>query len=81
MAVRKPTMNVSSLLSSDPEVMSGAVVFKGTRVPVSAFFENLEGGMSIEDFLDNFPTVERQQVEALLQLARHDVEAHFGQAA
>lgn len=74
-------MNVSDVLSSDPEIVSGTVVFKGTRVPVSAFFENLEGGMSIDEFLDNFPTVERQQVEALLRLARHDVEAHFGRAA
>ena len=74
-------MNVSDVLSSDPEIVSGAVVFKGTRVPVSAFFENLEDGMSIGDFLDNFPTVERRQVEALLQLVRLDVEAHFGRAA
>ena len=72
---------MSDLLSSDPEVVSGAVVFKGTRVPVSAFFKNLEDGMSIDEFLDNFPTVERRQVEALLQLVRHDVEAHFGRAA
>jgi uncharacterized protein (DUF433 family) len=74
-------MKLTDVLSSDPEIVSGAVVFKGTRVPVSAFFENIEGGMSIDDFLDNFPTVERSQVEALLQFARHDVEAQFGRAA
>ena len=74
-------MKPSDVLSSDPEIVSGAVVFKGTRVPVEAFFENVAGGMSIDEFLDNFPTVERHQVEALLQLARQDLEAHFGRAA
>lgn len=74
-------MRAEDVLSSDPEIVSGAVVFKGTRVPVEAFFENIAGGMTIEEFLENFPTVERHQVEALLRLARHDVEAHFGRAA
>ena len=74
-------MKLTDVLSSDPEIVSGAVVFKGTRVPVSAFFENIEGGMSIDEFIDNFPTVEWSQVEALLQFARHDVEAQFGRAA
>ncbi|MBX3576455.1 MAG: DUF433 domain-containing protein [Rhizobiaceae bacterium] len=61
--------------------MSGAVVFRGTRVPVEAFFVNIAGGMSVDEFLDNFPTVERHQVEALLELARHDVESYFERAA
>jgi uncharacterized protein (DUF433 family) len=74
-------MDAKDVLSSDPEIVSGAVVFKGTRVPVEAFFENVAAGMSVDEFLYNFPTVERHQVEALLQLARHDVEAHFGRAA
>jgi len=62
-------MEISDILSSDPDVVSGAVVFKGTRVPVDALFENLAGGMSVEAFLDNFPTVEREQVQALLQIS------------
>jgi uncharacterized protein (DUF433 family) len=74
-------MEVTDILSRDPDVVSGAVVFKGTRVPVDAFFENVAAGMSLDEFLENFPTVERHQVEALLRLARQDVEAHFGQAA
>ena len=74
-------MNVRDVLSSDPEVVSGAVVFKGTRVPVEAFFVNIAGGMGINEFLDNFPTVERVQVEALLNLAQHDFESQFGKAA
>ena len=62
-------MRPEDVLSSDPEIVSGAVVFKGTRVPVDALFENLADGMSLEVFLDNFPTVERDQVEAVLRLA------------
>ena len=60
-------MRIEEILSSDPEIMSCAVVFKGTRVPVDAFFENISGGMSVEEFLENFPTVERYEVEALLE--------------
>lgn len=74
-------MNVTDILSSDPEIVSGAVVFKGTRVPVEAFFENVAGGMSVDEFLRNFPTVQRTQVDALLRLARSDMEAHFAHAA
>jgi uncharacterized protein (DUF433 family) len=62
-------MKPTDVLSSDPEIVSGAVVFKGTRVPVSALFENLAGGTSLEEFLDNFPTVEREQADAVLTLA------------
>ena len=50
----------------DPEKVSGSWVFSGTRVPVVALFENLEGGASIEDFLSWFPGVTRAQVEAIL---------------
>ena len=50
----------------DPEKVSGSWVFRGTRVPVVALFENLEGGASIEDFLSWFPGVTRAQVEAVL---------------
>lgn len=45
----------------DPEIMSGAPVFSGTRVPVSALLENLEAGVSLDEFLENFPTVPREQ--------------------
>jgi uncharacterized protein (DUF433 family) len=74
-------MKLTDVLSSDPEIVSGAVVFKGTRVPVSAFFDNLAGGMSLERFLDNFPTVDRKQAESLLRIVEEDVKRHFPQAA
>jgi uncharacterized protein (DUF433 family) len=54
----------------DPEVMSGAPVFKGTRVPIDALWENLADGVSLEEFLDNFPTVRREQAQQLIEWAR-----------
>lgn len=51
----------------DAAKVSGAWVFKGTRVPVKALFENLEGGATIDEFLAWFPGVARDQVEAVLQ--------------
>ncbi|WP_420641135.1 DUF433 domain-containing protein [Candidatus Leptofilum sp.] len=50
----------------DPNKISGAWVFRGTRVPVSALFENLRDGATVEEFLEWFPGVERVQVEAVL---------------
>ncbi|MFL6213750.1 MAG: DUF433 domain-containing protein [Blastocatellia bacterium] len=51
----------------DSEKVSGAWVFRGTRIPVVALFENLEGGASVADFLSWFPGVTREQVEAVLE--------------
>ena len=50
-----------------PNRVSGAWLFKGTRVPVKALFENLEGGARVDDFLEWFPGVTREQVEAVLE--------------
>ena len=52
-----------------PGKVSGAWVFKGTRVPVQALFDNIEDGASIDDFLEWFPGVTRQQVETVLEHA------------
>jgi uncharacterized protein (DUF433 family) len=52
-----------------PGKVSGAWVFRGTRVPVRALFENLEGGANVDDFLEWFPGVSRDQVEAVLEHA------------
>lgn len=65
---------VDDVLVSDPQIVSGAVVFKGTRVPVSALFEYLEAGDALAEFLLDFPTVERRQVEAVVRIARADLE-------
>lgn len=51
----------------DPNKVSGAWVFRGTRVPVAALFENLKDGASLDQFLEWFPGVKRSQVEAVLE--------------
>ncbi|MCE0521306.1 MAG: DUF433 domain-containing protein [Methylacidiphilales bacterium] len=58
-----------------PDVVSGAWVFKGTRVPVKALFENLEDGARVDDFIEWFPGVTRRQVEAVLELAEKSLAA------
>jgi uncharacterized protein (DUF433 family) len=55
--------------------VSGAWLFKDSRVPVKALFENLEGGATVQEFLDWFPGVERAQVEAVLEYAQRSLEA------
>jgi uncharacterized protein (DUF433 family) len=59
----------SSIISVSPEIMGGTPVFSGTRVPVQTLFDYLKAGESIDDFLDGFPTVTREQVIALLEVA------------
>ena len=51
----------------DPQRVSGAWIFRGTRVPVRALFENLEDGATVDDFLEWFPGVQRAQAEAVLK--------------
>lgn len=57
-------------ITVDPEIMSGVPVFAGTRVPVSAMLENLEAGVSLDEFLENFPTVTREQAISVLEYFR-----------
>jgi uncharacterized protein (DUF433 family) len=59
----------NSVVSVSPDVMSGAPVFPGTRVPVQTLLEYLEAGDSIDDFLAGFPSVSRSQVIAFLERA------------
>jgi uncharacterized protein (DUF433 family) len=59
----------------DPGKLSGAWIFRGTRVPVSALFENLEGGATVEQFLEWFPGVTRAQTDAVLEHAARSVQA------
>jgi uncharacterized protein (DUF433 family) len=61
---------MSSVVSQDPEILGGEPVFKGTRVPVKSLFDHLAAGDSIEQFLEGFPSVQREQVIALLKEAR-----------
>ncbi len=61
---------MSSVIKIDPEIMSGEPCFTGTRVPIQNLIDYLEGGDSIEDFLDGFPSVSREQVIAFLEEAK-----------
>jgi uncharacterized protein (DUF433 family) len=58
-----------------PEVQSGAWVFRGTRIPVSSLFQNLEDGARVDEYLEWFPGVSREQVEAVLEYAARSVAA------
>ena len=58
------------MITISPEIMGGTPVFGGTRVPVQTLFEYLEAGDTIDDFLDGFPTVTREQVVAVLETAK-----------
>jgi uncharacterized protein (DUF433 family) len=60
----------SRLVLSDPEILGGTPVFVGTRVPVQAFIDYLERGHPLDEFLDDFPSVTREQAIAALELAR-----------
>ena len=61
--------NTCKSVEQTPDKVSGAWVFKGTRVPVKALFENLEDGATVDDFLEWFPGVTRAQVNAVLEHA------------
>lgn len=62
-----------SIISASPEIMGGTPVFAGTRVPVQTLLDYLKAGESIDDFLDGFPTVTREQVIVLLEEAGKQV--------
>lgn len=58
------------VVHSDPEIMGGTPVFVGTRVPLQNLIDYLEGGESVEDFLDAFPTVKREQVITVIEAGK-----------
>jgi uncharacterized protein (DUF433 family) len=58
------------VITRDPEIMHGTPVFRGTRVPVQTLFDYLEGGDSIEEFLEGFPTVSRELALQALEEAK-----------
>ena len=67
-------------ITNDPEILSGATVFRGTRVPVAALLDNLAAGLTLDEFLDNFPTVTREQAIKVLEFSK-DTLARLGRAA
>jgi uncharacterized protein (DUF433 family) len=67
-------------ITVDSEIMSGAPVFRGTRVPAAALLDNLSAGLTLDEFLDNFPTVSREQATQLLDFYKETL-ARLGRAA
>src|SRR6266481_2622283 len=61
---------LKGIVHCDPEIMGGTPVFVGTRVPLQNLIDSLKGGESIEDFLDGFPSVKREQVIAVIEAAK-----------
>ena len=61
-------MNLS-VINTDPEILGGIPVFKVTRVPVETLFDHLESGISLDEFLDDFPTVSKKQAIEVLEIA------------
>jgi uncharacterized protein (DUF433 family) len=72
-AFRHLFMKTEELIERNPEKMSGTPVFPGTRVPIKHLFDYLEGGDSLEEFLDQFPTVSREQAVAVLTASRNSI--------
>ena len=68
------------IVHADPEILGGTPVFVGTRVPFQALIGYLEGGHPLDDFLDDFPSVSREQAVAALGLARDAVLAYVAAA-
>jgi uncharacterized protein (DUF433 family) len=73
-------MKLEEIVSRDPEVVSGTLVFTGTRVPVQNLIDYLKAGDSLESFLEGFPSVNRQQAEAFLEYALHSASAEVEDA-
>lgn len=67
------TEHLKEIVHSDPEIMGGTPVFVGTRVPLQNLIDYLEGGESIEDFLDGFPSVKREQVIAVIEAGKRTI--------
>ena len=74
-------MDIKDVVNVDPERMSGAPCFTGTRVPISHLFEFLETGETVDEFLRQFPSVTRAQVMATLELSKESLLANYEVAA
>ena len=71
-------MRSTDIIEKDPEILGGIPVFRGTRVPLQALLDYLEGGETIDEFLDDFPTVSRESAVAALELAKSLLVGQLG---
>lgn len=74
-------MKIKEVVEVDPEKMSGVPVFTGTRVPITHLFEYLESGETVNEFLDQFPSVSRKQALGALELSKESLLANHEIAA
>ncbi|HKP12116.1 MAG TPA: DUF433 domain-containing protein [Blastocatellia bacterium] len=74
-------MKPTELIESDPEKLSGTPVFWGTRVPIQNLFDSLESGESLDEFLDQFPTVTREQALGVLEASKESLLTRYESAA
>jgi uncharacterized protein (DUF433 family) len=70
-----------SVVQIDPQILGGIPCFAGTRVPIKSFYDHLKLGYSVDEFLDDFPTVERAQVEQLLTMLERETPLLSGVTA
>jgi len=69
---------MSEVIVKSPDVLGGAPVFRGTRVPFQALLDYIEGGQSLDEFLSDFPTVSREAAVASLEQAKSTLIEHLG---
>jgi|SRR5207249_1105135 len=81
MVARTRNMNIKDVVNVNPERMSGAPCFTGTRVPISHLFEFIESGETLDEFLRQFPSVRRDQAKAALELSKESLLANYEIAA
>jgi uncharacterized protein (DUF433 family) len=74
-------MAKATVVHSDPEILSGAPVFIGTRVPVQALLDHLEDGSTLDSFLEGYPSVSREQAIGFLEQAAHALFSELRPAA
>ncbi|HET6249069.1 MAG TPA: DUF433 domain-containing protein [Tepidisphaeraceae bacterium] len=74
MQANRPLFAADGQIVSDPEILAGKPVFTGTRVPASALFEYLADGLSLDYFLESFPSVPREQAVAVLRYEQQRIE-------
>jgi uncharacterized protein (DUF433 family) len=68
-----PTDTIGELIVRNPAILGGRPVFRGTRVPVEVLFDNLADGLPLDEIIESYPTLDRGDVLAVLELARHRV--------
>lgn len=67
---------MSSVVNVNPNILGGTPVFAGTRVPVESVFDHLKHGYSIDEFLEQFPSVQREQIDTLLDECKAQTTQH-----